>query len=66
MNVQGWVSLTGYGFLLRGEAQAQQLAAAAHTIGVTPPQLTTVGTKTKNLQIAGNWSDITPQSGVKD
>jgi AsmA protein len=66
MNVQGWVSLTGYGFLLHGEAQPQQLAAAAHTVGIEPPQPTPIGAKTKNLQIAGNWSEIIRHGGVKD
>ena len=66
MTVQGWVSRTGYGFVLHGDAQSQELQAVAHSIGMAPPQFTPAGTKTKNLQIAGNWAELQPQSGMKD
>jgi hypothetical protein len=66
LNVQGWVSRTGYGFLLHGDAQPQQLMAAAHTVGVAAPQPIATGAKAKNLQIAGSWTELRPQSGVKD
>ena len=66
LNVEGWVSRAGYGFLLRGDAQPQQLQAAAQTVGVAAPKLTPVGAKTKNLQIAGSWAELKPTAGVKD
>lgn len=66
MNVEGWISLTGYGFVLHGDAQPQELEAAAHTIGINPPEASPASGKMKNLQIAGNWMAPQAQNGVKD
>ncbi len=58
--VRGWVSRSGYGFSVQGEAQVQRLLQVARTIGITAPQLVAEGTAKVDLQIAGNWSGVEP------
>lgn len=66
LSVEGWVSSTGFGFQVRGDAQPQQLAEAAQTVGFPPPQPPSPEARDRNLQIAGNWTDPETLAGLKN
>lgn len=57
--IQGWVSRSGYGLLIQGEAQVQRLLQVARTVGVPAPRPAADGIAKIDLQIAGNWSGFT-------
>ncbi len=52
---RGWISYSGYGLTLQGEAQVQRLLQVARTIGIPAPWLAADGVAKVDLQIAGDW-----------
>jgi AsmA-like C-terminal region/AsmA family len=54
----GWISHSGYGFAIQGEAQLQRLLQAARTVGLAAPQPTADGAARVDLQIAGTWAGL--------
>ncbi len=65
LSVQGWVSRTGYGFTLHGDTQPQQFLTVAQSVGFAVPK-PGGNMKLKNMQIAGTWSEMQPQSSIKN
>lgn len=55
----GWISRSGYGFAIQGEAQLQRLLQAARTVGLAAPQPVADGVAKLDLQIAGAWAGFT-------
>lgn len=52
---RGWISYSGYGLTLQGDAQVQRLLQVARTIGIPVPGLSADGLAKIDLQIAGDW-----------
>lgn len=52
---RGWISYSGYGLALQGDAQVQRLLQVARTIGIPVLGLAADGLAKLDLQIAGNW-----------
>jgi AsmA family/AsmA-like C-terminal region len=61
---RGWISHSGYGFTLQGDAQVQRLLQLSRTIGVPTPALGTDGAAKVDLQIAGNWPGFKAPSTI--
>ena len=64
--IHGWISSSGYGFALGGDAQVQRLLQVAHITGVPAPQLAADGTASLNLQIAGTWTGFSAPQAIGD
>jgi AsmA family/AsmA-like C-terminal region len=58
-SVRGWVSRSGYGFAIQGDAQLQRLLQVARTVGIPTQQPNADGQANIDLQIAGSWSGFT-------
>lgn len=52
---RGWLSYSGYGLTLQGDAQVQRLLQIARTIGIPAPALAAEGIAKVDLQVAGGW-----------
>lgn len=62
--IRGWVSRSGYGFAIQGDAQLQRLLQVARTVGIPTQQPNADGQANVDLQIAGNWSGFTAPRAV--
>jgi hypothetical protein len=63
-SVRGWVSQSGYGFAILGDAQLQRLLQVARTVGIPAQQPNAEGQANVDLQIAGSWSGFTAPRAV--
>ena len=63
-SVRGWVSRSGYGFAIQGDAQVQRLLQVARTVGMPTQQPSAEGQANVDLQIAGSWSGFTAPKAV--
>jgi hypothetical protein len=54
--VRGWVSRSGYSFVVQGDAQVQRVLQLARMLGIAAPQPAAEGLAKLDLQIAGSWS----------
>ena len=62
--VRGWVSRSGYGFAIQGDAQLQRLLQVARTVGIPAQQPNAEGQANVDLQIAGSWSGFTAPRAI--
>ena len=62
--VRGWVSRSGYGFAIQGDAQLQRLLQVARTVGIPTQQPNAEGQANVDLQIAGSWSGFAAPRAV--
>ena len=62
--VRGWLSRSGYGFVIQGDAQLQRLLQVARTVGIPTQQPNAEGQANVDLQIAGSWSGVTSPRAV--
>ena len=62
--VRGWVSRSGYGFAIQGDAQLQRLLQVARTVGIPAHQPNAEGQANVDLQIAGSWSGFTAPRAI--
>ncbi|MBZ5598302.1 MAG: AsmA family protein [Acidobacteriia bacterium] len=62
--MQGWISRSGYGVQVQGEAQVQRLLQVARTVGFPVPRPAADGIAKVDLQIAGNWSGFTAPRAI--
>jgi hypothetical protein len=62
--VRGWLSPSGYGFVIQGDAQLQRLLQVARTVGIPTQQPNAEGQANVDLQIAGSWSGVTAPRAV--
>ena len=62
--VRGWLSRSGYGFAIQGDAQLQRLLQVARTVGIPAQQPNAEGQANVDLQIAGIWSGLTAPRAV--
>ena len=62
--VRGWLSRSGYGFVIQGDAQLQRLLQVARTVGIPTQQPNAEGQANVDLQIAGSWSGVTAPRAV--
>ncbi len=53
---RGWLTYSGYGLMLQGDAQVQRLLQVARTIGIPVPVLAADGVAKVALQAAGDWA----------
>ena len=62
--VRGWVSRSGYGLAIQGDAQLQRLLQVARTVGIPAHQPNAEGQANVDLQIAGSWSGFTAPRAI--
>ena len=62
--MRGWVSRSGYGFAIQGDAQLQRLLQVARTVGIPAHQPNAEGQANVDLQIAGSWSGFTAPRAI--
>jgi hypothetical protein len=60
----GWISRSGYGFAIQGEAQLQRLLRVVRTVGLAAPQPTADGVAKLDLRIAGAWAGFAAPRAV--
>jgi hypothetical protein len=62
--VRGWVSRSGYSFVVQGDAQVQRVLRLARMLGIPAPQPAAEGLAKLDLQIAGAWSGFVAMKAV--
>jgi hypothetical protein len=62
---RAWVSGSGYGVALAGEAEIQRVLGAARLFGLPAPPTTADGDAQIDLQIAGSWTEQAPGVGAE-
>jgi len=63
-SIRGWVSRSGYGFTIQGDAQLQRLLQVARTVGIPTQQANAEGQANVDLQLAGSWSGFAAPRAV--